>query len=141
MVKVLVATTEGQGLRPDDYAWAVDGELVYVPLPATGSIRGFVGMASNRLTTTAMVVERPDLGLADVMTALGDSLERQGLLERSEHGSDEVDELFRRLLERLLATAGHFGVGAIIERSGERLHRRAQTEPLAVPSDVAGQEH
>lgn len=162
MVKVLVATTEAQGQRPDDYVSAVDGELVYVPFtgcaPTTddgghahggehvvgehvvgehgGCDRGFAGMASNRGTTTALVVERLDLTVQDLFTALGDSLERQGRL--SSEWTPTESELFRRLFQRMLATASHFPIGSIVERSGEHIRRRAQAEPLSVPSDLIG---
>ncbi len=136
MVKVLVATKEGQGDRHDDYAWAVDGELVYVPAdscdcPGCGCGRGFAGMASSRATTTALVVERHDLGLPDLSNALSDSLERQGWISTGWTTDDE--ELFRQLFQRLLVSASHFPVGSIIERDGHLLKRRAQTEPLQVP--------
>jgi hypothetical protein len=158
MVKVLVATTEAQGIRTGDYAHAVDGELVYVPVsgcqrsdggdPATwcdptgeggcGCWRGFAGMASTRSTTTAMVVERFDLTGEDVWMALSDSLERQGHIG-SPWTTEEAD-LFRHLFQRMLATASHFPTGSIIERQGERIRRRTMAEPLPVPSDVGGVE-
>ena len=136
MVKVLVATKERQGDRHDDYAWAVDGEFVYVPAdtcdcPGCGCGRGFAGMASSRATTTALVVERHDLGLSDLSDALSDSLERQGWISAASTADD--DELFRQLFQRLLVSASHFPVGSIIEREGHLLKRRAQTEPLQVP--------
>lgn len=141
MVKVLVATKERQGERHDDYSWAVEGELVYVPTdscdsaardsPECGCSLGFAGMGSGQATTTALVVERLDLGLPDLSTALSDSLERQGLL--SGRWTDEDEEVFRRLFQRLLVSASHFPVGSILERDGHILHRRAQTEPLRVP--------
>lgn len=135
-MKVLVATKEKQGDRHDDYSWAVDGELVYVPVdvcdcPGCGCSRGFAGMASSRATTTALVVERMDLGLPDMSNALADSLERQGWLT-GERSSDD-DELFRLLFQRLLVSASHFPVGSVIERDGHLLRRRAQTKPLEVP--------
>lgn len=136
MVKVLVATTEAQGNRTDDYASAVDGELVYVPV--TGCERSFAGMASNLGTTTAMVVERLDLSVEHLWTALSDSLTRQGRV--TEEWTDEDNELFRRLFQRMLTTASHFPIGSIIEREGERIRRRAQAEPLSVPSHVVGGE-
>lgn len=137
MVKVLVATTERQGDRHDDYAWAVDGELVYIPIdacdcPGCGCERGFAGMASSRATTTALVVDRVDLGSAELGRALSDSLERQGWLD-PERSADQ-DELFRHLFQRLLVAAAHFPTGSIIEREGHLVRRRAQTEPLHVPS-------
>jgi hypothetical protein len=146
MVKVLVATKERQGERHDDYSWAVEGELVYVPIdscesavcessacdsPECGCSLGFAGMGSGQATTTALVVERLDLGLSDLSTALSDSLERQGLL--SGRWTDEDEDVFRRLFQRLLVSASHFPVGSILERDGHMLHRRAQTEPLRVP--------
>lgn len=158
MVKVLVATTEAQGDRMGDYAYAVDGELVYVPLGGcqrssgvdaspwcdpTGEgdcacWRGFAGMASTRSTTTAMVVERLDLTGQDLWTALSDSLERQGCIG-STWTAEEAD-LFRHLFQRMLATASHFPIGSIIERQGDRIRRRTMAEPLSVPSDVGGTE-
>ncbi|MGI9614829.1 MAG: DUF7715 family protein, partial [Acidimicrobiales bacterium] len=86
---------------------------------------------SGQATTTALVVERLDLGLSDLSTALSDSLERQGLL--SGRWTDEDEDVFRRLFQRLLVSASHFPVGSILERDGHILHRRAQTEPLRVP--------
>lgn len=136
MVKVLVATTEAQGDRTDDYASAVDGELVYVPV--TGCDRGFAGMASNLGTTTAMVVERLDLSVDHLWTALSDSLTRQGVL--GDEWTDHDHEVFRRLFQRMLATASHFPIGSIVEREGERIRRRAQAEPMSVPSNVVGGE-
>lgn len=157
MVKVLVATTEAQGHRSDDYVLAVDGELVYVPITGCASTtgetehlgagehvgerhcgcdRGFAGMASSRGTTTALVVERLDLTVQDLLTALSDSLERQGAL--SSTWTVAENELFRRLFQRMLVTASHFPIGSIIERRGEHIRRRAQAEPLSVPSDLIG---
>ena len=171
MVKVLVATTEAQGYRTDDYACAVDGELVYVPVNgchgdsgadvrhwcagheleddtapsadagAAGECqcsRGFTGMASSRATTTALVVERLDLTVQDLWTALSDSLERQGRLSENWTASD--GEVFRALFQRMLATASHFPIGSIIERRGDRIRRRAMAEPLTIPSDLIGGE-
>jgi hypothetical protein len=148
MVKVLVATIEGQGRRHDDYAWAVDGELVYIPArqchcPGCGCERGFAGMASNRATTTALVVDRPDLTVADVRSALFDSLERMERAERQEQLPDEVDatlggDTAQELFRRLLAAVAHFQVGSIIEREGDTLRRRALAEPLQAPFGVLG---
>lgn len=139
MVKVLVATTEAQGDRADDYLSAVDGELVYVPVTGSSCDLAFAGMASNRGTTTAMVVERLDLQLQDLWTALSDSLERQCRVS-PDGWSDDETELFRTLFQRMLATASHFPIGSIIERNGDHVRRRAMAEPLSVPSDLFGGE-
>jgi hypothetical protein len=141
MVKVLVATTEGQGRRHDDYAWAVDGELVYIPnrqceCPGCGCERGFAGMASNRSTTTALVVDRPDLTVAEVRGAFVDSVERQ---DRTPHRSTGLDPRgLHELFGRLLASVAHFQVGSIIEREGDLLRRRALAEPIPSPFGPPG---
>ena len=142
MVNVLVATTEGQGDNPGDYAWAVDGELVYIPSlvcdnPGCGCGRGFAGMASNRATTTALVVERNDLSTNDLSNALSDSLERQGWL--SGRWSEADEDLFRDLFQRLLMAASHFPAGSILERDGDYIRRRMQTEPMQAPFGTEGE--
>lgn len=153
MVKVLVATKEAQGLRPNDMASAVEGELVFVPLdgcllldPQAGCgalpddactcIRSFAGMGSNRGTTTAMVMDRADLSPDDLWTALGDCLDR--LAGPDPMASAEEFHAFRRIFRRTLATAEHFPCGSIIEREGSHVRRRAQAEPLAVTIDLIG---
>ena len=70
-MKVLVATERGQGTRPDDYSWTVEGELVRLDDCPDRYCRctGFAGVESHRATSTALVVEREDLTaelLADI---------------------------------------------------------------------------
>jgi hypothetical protein len=82
-MKVLVATTETQSARDDDFCWTVAGELVVVPLvtcasPTCGCDRAFAGLASSKATTTAMVADRGGIDPAGYATALGDGLGRQG---------------------------------------------------------------
>jgi hypothetical protein len=142
MVKVLVATTEGQGERHDDYAWAVDGELVYIPSlicdnGECGCVRGFAGMASARASTTALVVERHDLSANDLSNALVDSLERQGYL--TGRWSELDEDVFRELFERIQIATAHFAPGSIIERDGDHVRCRYRTEPLQAPFGVGGE--
>jgi hypothetical protein len=96
-------------------------------------------MASNRFTTTAMVVERFDLDGRDLWTALSDSLERQGRLDPA--WTLDQTSVFRQTFQRMLATAAHFSVGSIVERQGDRIRSRAKAEPLMVPSSVADPRH
>lgn len=63
---VLITTPRTQGQQPDDFDHTVPGELVRFPGvecgdPACGCGRAFAGLASARATTTAEVVDRPDL--------------------------------------------------------------------------------
>ncbi len=115
---------------PGDYNHAVDGELVYVPEadccdPSCGCDRGFAGVASARATTTAMVVDRPDLTEDDVSIALIDGLTRQGWLE---DGWGEVnEELFEQYWAMLELITLNFAPGTIVERSGNEVRQRPIT--------------
>jgi hypothetical protein len=119
-MKVLVATRESQGIVDDDYCWTIDDELVYIqdftcPDPRCGCDRGFAGMSSSKATTTAKVVERPDLDPADLMVALCDSLERGGWIESL--GSEAIPYVLERLglLAGIVQAAP---VGSLVRRNG-----------------------
>jgi len=143
MVKVLVATTESQDSTDGDFAWAVDGELVFIPTlscegRACGCRRAFAGMASNQGTTTALVVDRPDITRADLATALADSIERQdGTQQKTRTAgipSHQVPtEKFGELFGALTSALRHFDDGSILERDGRILTKRAQIEPMPAP--------
>lgn len=66
-MRVLVATHETQGEVEGDFSFCMDGELVRFPIVVCdsgdecGCARCFDGVASQRGTTTAKVVDRPDL--------------------------------------------------------------------------------
>src|ERR1700710_1226590 len=78
-MKVLTATSHGQGGRPNDFSATTEGELVWVGLVCAtdarnpdggcGCGRAFSGLSSHRATTTAMVRELP-LSRDDVLTAV-----------------------------------------------------------------------
>jgi len=91
---------------------------------------------SARATTTALVVDRPDLTAGDLVQALGDSLEREGWLSGDDTPVDR--ELLQRLLGRMRAAADHFPAGAVLERDGYLVRRRAQLDPFVAPSELAG---
>ena len=69
---VLVATTETQGDRADDFCRTVEGELVQ--LPADPADRSFVGLASRRSTTTCVVTDI-DVDEEMLRAAVGDSFD------------------------------------------------------------------
>jgi hypothetical protein len=130
-MKVLVATKESQGELPGDYSWTVEGELVTPAVlechsPGTcGCGRGFPGLASERATTTAMVVDRPDLERDDLWDALYDSLERQGWLRELE--SDEIDEVVGEHLQCIEIVCANYPVGTIVGRWGTKVWSRAES--------------
>ena len=86
-MKVLVATSQTQGQRENDFDFCVEGELVTVGLVCAadeqdpdggcGCGRAFAGLNSHRATTTAKVKE-VDLSEEDYVEALRSSLAQQG---------------------------------------------------------------
>lgn len=127
-MKVLIATNETQGDHPGDYAWTVEGELV-TPVavecasPARcGCGRGFPGLASTKATTTAMVVDRPDLDRDEVWDALYDSLSRDGWADHLD--DDEFEALVDEHLWCIETVCASFAVGDVLSRWGTKVYRR-----------------
>lgn len=124
-MRVLVATKELQGTRPDDYTWTVEGELVVAEFtscadPRCGCTRGFSGLASSRATTTAMVVDLAHIGPSTLRDVIGGYLERAGwndLLADAEVDV-EVDEIIDEHVETIELICAAYPVGTVIERDG-----------------------
>jgi hypothetical protein len=127
-MKVLVATSESQGQRENDFDFCVEGELVtvglvcaadqYDPDGGCGCGRAFVGLNSHRATTTAKVKD-VDLSEEDYVEALGSSLSQQGW------PTEDVGELADWLAQLVRS----WPTGSIIERRGDDIFIRhaAQT--------------
>jgi hypothetical protein len=131
-MRVLVATTETQGQQPGDYAWAVDGELVTAVVseccsPDTcGCARGFSGLASSFATTTAVIVDRPEIDDDTLWEVIADSLERDGW---AEHLSvDEFDELVDEHLTVIDLICASFPVGTVVNRWGTKVYARMSAD-------------
>lgn len=127
-MRVFVATTRTQGARRSDFTECVDGELVWLrdscpesrrrpdgPCPCA---RSFSGMSSNENTTTAVVREIVGLTRTEYRAALTASFDAQGWCPccTSRSVEDVIDEL--------IALAGVFPPGAVLERRGENLNLR-----------------
>ncbi|MCK9920368.1 hypothetical protein MXD61_00300 [Frankia sp. AgPm24] len=127
-MKLLTATAYGQGLRVDDFHWAVEGELVTLrafcdlhldrPHGRCECGRVFVGLGSYYGTTTAMVRHLPGITEDDYRDALCHSLDAQGW-----PAADAEAEA-----TRLIAEVERWPVGAIIERFVDRLAIRALSD-------------
>lgn len=138
-MRVLVATNDLQGTSPDDYAFTVDGELVAVVVAECddgdrcGCSRGFPGIASNRATTTAAVVELEHVTRHELRAVLTDWVERSGWSDMFRTVDDiddaEVDELVASVVDEHIdaieAVAESFPVGTIIERTGTEIRSRS----------------
>lgn len=124
---VLVATTRTQGQEPDDFDHAAPGELVRFPLaecddPACGCTRAFAGLDSARATTTAEVVDRPDLGPA----ALWDLLRDDAVRGVGPDGLSTLDlVLLTADLLELVDSAAALPVGTVIGRHEQGIVVRA----------------
>lgn len=129
-MKVLVATTESQGQLLGDYARAVDGELVTAAVLECGSPRrcgcgcgrGFRGLASEGATTTAMIVDVPELDRDELWDVLYDSLERQGWLQHLD--SEAIDDVVSEHLACIEIVCANYAVGTIVGRWGTKVWSR-----------------
>jgi hypothetical protein len=119
-MKILVATALTQGLRPGDYNYCLEGELVWVQEPCDrdkrnpdmpcGCGRGLAGVASHRATTTARIVES-DLTREELVLAVETSLRDGGW---PVEWADDVAE------DNLYA-ASQFPAGTVVQRRLELL--------------------
>jgi len=131
-MKILVATAFSQGASPDDYHHCIEGELVWVQEPCgrgkrdpdgpCGCGRGFVGAASHRATTTAMVIESP-MSRDDVLLAFRTSLADAGWPAEA---ADEV-------ADDNLVLAAQLPPGAIIVRKLDSFFLRGALLPAPSP--------
>lgn len=117
---VLAATDELQGARDTDYHWATNDELVYIQYihchtPDCGCEFGFAGFESHRSTTTAMVVDRPDLTIESYAQQLAHSLHQGGWLDLPHPGQEMVAGIATDITE-IARFFGECGPGEILER-------------------------
>jgi len=131
-MKLLTATTTGQGQRRNDYCWTVEGELVYLglicgrderegPDGGCGCGRGFGGLNSHRATTTAMVRDVEDFTLAMYAEALRSYLEQAGWAELMEDAAGLALQEAAEMAE----LADRYPAGTILERRLEEVCERA----------------
>lgn len=116
-MKILVATRDTQGERPDDFFFAQECEIVMLDdcdelHPGCSCKRSMVGAESGKGTTTMLVIES--------------DLTRAGFIERirkanSIAGFDELvsESIFEAEADELLKLAAQFPAGAIVERNGD----------------------
>jgi hypothetical protein len=123
-MELLTATRQGQGERPGDFCFTIDGELVLVgdtcatdeadPDGGCGCGRAFSGMSSRRATTTAVVrevdlsYEDLELAVESYYTAAGYSAELLGADEFAVLVHDSVDEAVK--------FGGCWPVGSLVRR-------------------------
>jgi hypothetical protein len=122
-MKVLVATSDTQGERDNDFSYCIEGELVTVGLVCAadeldpdggcGCGRAFAGLNSHRATTTAKVKD-VELSEDDYVEALRSSLAQQGW------PTEDVAELAAWLVQLVSS----WPIGAVIERRLDDIFER-----------------
>ena len=130
-MKALVATKATQGTRRNDSMECVEGELLWMLEPCPASRRNpdgrcdcgrmFMGMSSQRVTTTAIVRDIPWLTRANYAAALRACFDAHGWCPCCTRRPvlDVIDDL--------MARAGVLPVGVIVGRRLDRLNVREET--------------
>lgn len=126
-MKVLVATTRGQGWRASDFTHLVDGELVFEgvtcdrdidnPDGECGCGRAWVGLASGNAGTTAEVVNL-DLGFDAYRGLVREALAAY------RWAVDEADQMAAEIAAFLAEVATDHAAGTILERRGDTIQPR-----------------
>ncbi len=132
-MKLLTATSEGQGDRAGDFCHAVEGELVFAgfvcatdrrdPDGGCGCGRAFSGLNSLRATTTALVREL-DLSYDDVRTALTAHFVAAGMGPDA-LGAVDFDDLVEEEVEQTIAYAAVWQPGDVVGRRLDSVHLRS----------------
>ncbi len=136
LLPVLLATYRTQGQRSNDFASVGDCELVTLasicdrdrgnPDGGCGCGRAFAGLGSHKATTTAIVVEM-DMTRDDYLRRMRASARDAGFLADGEDPADIDDQA-----DDLLAIAGGWPIGTVIERRGDLIQvRQWPPEPQA----------
>jgi hypothetical protein len=129
---VLTATAQTQGIEPDDFSFTLPGELVRLPYghcgdEACGCRRAFVGLGSRRATTSALVVDRPELRPLDVWNLLVGAA-----LDEHPGGGAGFDSWFAGFAA-LARAAAALPVGAVVGRDPDGLHLRRELDLVLDP--------
>lgn len=125
---VLVARRRTQGMDPDDYSGAMDGELVLLSVgdrdprwTATQRTRGrhFLGLESRAPTTTAEIID------LDVTASVVIGYVREVLSRDRSRDADALTAAAHQLGTEMLELARHFAVGTVVEKRGELVIARS----------------
>ncbi len=127
MQKVLVATSQGQGTRRNDFCWTNEGEVVYLGFECDnervdghcGCRRSFAGTHSHKATTTARIVSITDEQMREVADKLS-------AFFREDWKANEVNarSMAGAALE-IHCRIQTWPEGTIVERRGQKLQERA----------------
>ena len=131
-MKLLVATTETQGQRNNDFCFVPEGEIVHFTLECDGETvdggcgcrRSMSGLKSHKATTTMKCVD-VEITEAELKGLIFDFYckgWKMSLIDATKEAEVEGAELMRM--------AGYFAVGAIVEKRGRNLQVRTPKWPF-----------
>lgn len=129
-MKVLKATTRGQGKRSSDFCHALPGELVMFTFEcdgekvdgACGCRRSMGGVGSHKGTTTFEVVDEPGFTRAMLVETVRASLGASGWLAGGDRA--ENDKWIGGMADDLVRCAEAFPHGSLLERRGKVMQVR-----------------
>jgi hypothetical protein len=140
-MKLLTATRIGQGERPGDFSYAVEGELVVLglicatdrnnPDGGCGCGRAFSGLSSRKATTTALVRDL-DLSVGDVRLAV-EGYYASGGMGPEVLGDRDFADLVAETVDELVELAPLLPAEAVVGRRLDDLFWRS--EPMSVPRE------
>jgi hypothetical protein len=128
-MKILVATSKGQGKRKNDFNFCNEGEIVTFSFECDGEdIDGSCGCrrslsgTTTRKSTTTMKVIKSSMTKEDVANTIYDSLEKGGWINMmsKEWGIKTAS----KDTEELLKIASTFKVGDVVEKRGNKFQKR-----------------
>jgi hypothetical protein len=131
-MKVLVATTETQGQRENDFCWADEGELVSFgsecdhALEALdgpcGCRRSLCGLRTGKSTTTVRVVDWPDLDRFKLASLIAEAWTRGGWGVRMT--PLQLRRQANKDAKNLAIVGDYFPAGTVLERRHETFFSR-----------------
>jgi len=136
VMKLLVSTRKGQGVRGNDFCFVPDGDPVHImPFGCDGEIvdgpcgckRSAGGILNGKGTTTFTVAEVPEIkDVDDLEGLLISSYSRGGWLNKRSGEAENKEFLghIRKEARRLEALALKFRPGQVLERRGRIIQRR-----------------
>jgi hypothetical protein len=123
-MKVLVATSRSQGSEEGDYCWTSEGEVVRLVDCPDDYCRcsAFGGVESHRATTTALVIERPDLDPGSLFHLFRQDWVNQGWAEHMP--VPELEEAITAEIAELVLLLRDLAPGTVVERTPANLRVR-----------------
>ena len=131
-MNVLVATKQTQGAVETDFFDTLEGELVIIPGdcldPHCTCPRGcdpsFLGLVSGNRSTTATIVQRPDLDRHTYATLVADGLRKLNIVGKDCLGCEHCAWMLHDHLLLLDFIVGPGFAGDVIQRMGADVSRR-----------------